>query len=122
MILTAKKVLELRQDYGMIDGLAERELNNPEGVGLEVRLGDAFELTSDGFLHQETRDTPDNKKVLEEGSGDILKLEPGDYYLIKTREEVDVPSEAIEVEGREAHIMPDVYPRSTIHRSGLIFK
>jgi len=122
MILTAKKVLELREKHGMIHGLAERELENPEGVGLEVRLGDAFKLSSDGFLYQDTRDTPDNKKVLEEGSEEVLTLEPGDYYLIKTREEVEVPSDAIEVEGTEAHIMPDVYPRSTLHRSGLIFK
>lgn len=122
MILTAKKVLELREEHGMIHNLAERELENPEGVGLEVRLGDAFKLDSDGFLGTEKRDTPDQEKVLEEGSQEWLVLEPGDYYLIKTRETVEVPGEAIEVEESKAHIMPDVYPRSTLHRSGLIFK
>lgn len=122
MILTARKVLEMREEHGMIHNLADRELENPEGVGLEVRLGEAFELSSDGFLHRDTRDTPDSDKVLEEGSGDVLVLEPGDYYLIKTRETVEVPSDAVEVEGTEAHLMPDVYPRSTLQRSGLYFK
>lgn len=122
MILTAKKVLELREEYGMIHNLADRELENPEGVGLEVRLGDAFELNSDGFLHRETRDTPDNEKVLEEDSGNILVLEPGDYYLVKTRETVEVPSDAVEIDGTATHLMPDVYPRSTLQRSGIYFK
>lgn len=121
MIVSATKVLELRAEYGLIHDLADRELNNPEGVGLEVRLDEAFRLVSDGFLGVETRDTPDIDPVgLEDGED--LVLEPGDYYLVETVETVEVPVEPVPVGGRKARLMPDVYPRSSLQRSGIFFK
>jgi Deoxycytidine deaminase len=120
MIVTAAKVLELREEHGLIENLSERERRNPEGVGLEVRLGTAYELSSDGFLGTERRDTPDSEEVLNEG--EWLDIESGDYYLVETMEEVDVPAKPVKLDGTEAHLMPDVYPRSTLQRSGIYFK
>lgn len=121
MTLTAAKVLELREEHGLIENLAEREKENPEGVGLDIRFGDVYELEGDGFLHREERKTPETEKIVEEGSGDTLTLEPGDYILVKTLERVDVPGEKIEVDGEETHVWLDVYPRSTLQRSGIYF-
>lgn len=121
MIITAKKVLELREEHGMINNLSEREINEPEGVGLEVRMKEAYSLISDGFLGIETRDTPDHNAVgLDDG--EYLELNPGDYFLVETIESIDVPGYPVEIEGKEAHLMPDVYPRSTLQRSGIYFK
>lgn len=121
MIVTAKKVLALREEHGMIHDLSERELNEPEGVGLEVRMDEAYSLTSDGFLGVETRDTPDHEAVgLDDG--EYLELNPGDYYLVDTIETIDVPGDRVEIDGKETHLMPDVYPRSTLQRSGIYFK
>ncbi|MFB6204409.1 MAG: deoxycytidine deaminase [Candidatus Nanohaloarchaea archaeon] len=121
MSLTAAKVLELRERYGLIENLADRELENPEGVGLDIRFGDVYELEGSGFLHREERKTPETEKIVEAGSGDTLTLEPGDYVLVKTLERVDVPGEKIEVDGEETHVWLDVYPRSTLQRSGIYF-
>lgn len=122
MVLTASKVLELREEHGLIENLADRELENPEGVGLDIRFGDVYRLEGDGFLDRDDRKTPETKKIIEEGSGNKLVLEPGDYVLVKTLETVDVPSEKIEVDGEETHLWLDVYPRSTLQRSGIYFK
>jgi deoxycytidine triphosphate deaminase len=121
MIITAKRVLELREEHGMIHNLSDREMNEPEGVGLEVRMKKAYKLVSDGFLGVETRDTPDHKSVGLD-SGEYLELDPGDYYLVETVESIDVPGNQIKIGGKKTHLMPDVYPRSTLQRSGIYFK
>lgn len=122
MVLTAAKVLELREEHGLIENLSERELENPEGVGLDIRFGDVFELENGGFLNRDDRKTPDTKKIIEEGSGDRLVMEPGDYVLVKTIETVDVPGDKVEIDGEETHLWLDVYPRSTLQRSGIYFR
>ena len=39
MYLTSLKVLELNEKYHLIEDLCERDLENPEGVGLDLRVG-----------------------------------------------------------------------------------
>ena len=39
MILSALKVLELNKEYNLIEGLCKRELENPEGCGIDLRVG-----------------------------------------------------------------------------------
>ena len=114
MIISARKVLELNEKYGLIENLAERE-RNPEGLGIDIRAGEVFRLEGKGFLGVEERSTPEIRKL--EGQKIILK--PGDYVLVKTMEKVSLPAEKIDIDGERVFLMLDVYPRSTLQRSGI---
>ena len=58
MILGIKKLHELVNEIKLVENLCERELNNPEGAGFDLRLGEVYELEGDGFLGVEERSTP----------------------------------------------------------------
>ena len=70
MILSAKKVLELNEKYHLIEGLGERDLNNPEGIGIDVRVGEVFRLKGNGFLGVDERNTPDIEVIADIKKGD----------------------------------------------------
>ncbi len=125
MILSAKKILELNKEHKLIEGLADRELNNPEGVGIDLRVGSVYEIEGEGFLGETERKTPDIKKIadIKDGDREVI-LKPGDFVLATTIETVNLPAEKIVVEeGMPArHIIADVHPRSTLQRSGIYFR
>lgn len=58
MVISPKKVLELNTKYHFIEGLAERELN-PEGLGIDIRVGEVYLLRGGGFLGVDHRKTSD---------------------------------------------------------------
>lgn len=76
----------------MVENLCDRKINNPEGTGFDLRLGEVYELREgEGFLDVEKRNTPKSELVAkynpqkaEEENYFIFK--PGEYYLIKTIE------------------------------------
>jgi deoxycytidine triphosphate deaminase len=119
MILGIKKLHELVKEIKLVENLCEREMNNPEGAGFDLRLGEVYELEGDGFLGVEERQTPNIKLVAKantlslpegelEGVGDFI-FEPGKYYLIKTIEKVNLP----------INLSGIIFPRTTMFRSGL---
>lgn len=123
MIISARKVMELNKKYKLIEKLSERELN-PEGIGIDVRVGEVYELRGEGYLGIDKRRTPDIEKIADIQRGDKkVTIKPGSLVLIKTIEKVNVPSEKIIVEeGKEpVFLMLDVYPRSTLQRCGVYF-
>ncbi|MAG50261.1 hypothetical protein CL621_01310 [archaeon] len=122
MIISAKKVLELNEKYKLVENLSERELKNPEGVGLDIRVGEVYKIKGDGFLGVEERNTPEIEKIAGVEDKEVI-LKPGDYVLVKTIEKVNVPGEKIIVEeGKEpVLLMLHVYPRSTLQRCGIYF-
>lgn len=105
---------ELVKEIKLVENLCDREMNNPEGAGFDLRLGEVYELEGDGFLGVEERDTP---KIKLSGSYDSVKpetknffiFEPGKYYLVKTMEKVNLP---ITLSGI-------IFARTTMFRSGL---
>lgn len=114
MILGIKKLHELVKEINLVENLCDREKNNPEGAGFDLRLGEIYELEGDGFLGVEERDTPTIKLVAknEEGKSEqknAFVFEPGKYYLVKTMEKVNLP---VTVSGI-------IFPRTTLFRSGL---
>jgi deoxycytidine triphosphate deaminase len=123
MIISAKKIIELNKKYNLIENLAERELN-PQGVGLDVRVGGVYKLKEEGFLgvSDEDRKTPAVEKIADANQKKI-ELKPGDFVLVKTIEKVNIPARKVVIEeGREPmFLMLDVYPRSTLQRSGVYF-
>lgn len=114
MILGIKKLHELVDEVKLVENLCEREMNNPEGAGFDLRMGEIFELQGDGFLGVEERQTPENKSVAkydpEKNEKDnYFIFKPGKYYLLKTMEKVNLP----------VTISGIIFPRTTMFRSGL---
>src|SRR3989338_10872822 len=96
MILGIKKLHQLVKEINLVENLCEREMNNPEGAGFDLRLGEVYELGGDGFLGIEERDTPKIKLVghchpEKTEKEDYFLFEPGKYYLVKTMEKVNLP-------------------------------
>ncbi len=114
MIIGIKKLHELVKEINLVENLCEREQNNPEGAGFDLRLGEIHELEGDGFLGVEERDTPNinlvakNENSKDEKDNSFI-FEPGKYYLIKTMEKVNLP----------VNLSGIIFPRTTLFRSGL---
>jgi len=111
MILGVDKLLKLVEEKKLVENLSERELNNPEGAGFDLRIGKLYKIKGKGFLGVEERKTPEIELVAEFDSekrkGIILK--PKTYYLIKTIEKLNMPNNLLAI----------FTPRSTLFRSGL---
>jgi len=111
MILGIKELHRLVDGQKLVENLCEREMNSPEGAGFDLRMGEVFEISGDGYLGVDERDTPETKSVAkyEEGKNNSFVFEPGKYYLIKTIEKVNLPVD----------LMAVIFPRTTLFRSGL---
>lgn len=114
MILGIKKLHELVGSNKLVEDLCDREMNNPEGAGFDLRMGEVYEISGDGFLGVEERETPESKSIAKYDPEKIndenfFVFEPGKYYLIKTIEKVNLP---IDLSGV-------IFPRTTLFRSGL---
>ncbi len=92
-----------------VKNLSERELSNPEGAGFDIRVGEIYKLETPGFLGVSERNTSKTKIVADQNSKDYI-LMPGEYVLIRTIEEFDVPS----------NVVMYTFPRSTLHRCGVM--
>ncbi len=114
MILGPKKLLELVQKKKLVEGLAKRELTNPEGAGFDLRLGEVYEITGRAFLGEEERKTPNIKLVqkYEKGKKRSVKIKTGDFFLATTIESVNTPQD----------LTINFKPRTTTFRSGLFLR
>lgn len=111
MIYTPRSLLDLINEGKIVQNLSNRELNSPEGIGFDLRVGKVSLLVgSRGSLKGETRRTPDTVELMENGEG-CYWLEPGEVYLVSTIEEFDLPN----------NLSALFYPRSTLFRSGIGF-
>jgi deoxycytidine triphosphate deaminase len=114
MILGIKELHKLVNEHKLVEDLCEREMNNPEGAGFDLRMGEVFDLEGDGFLGVEERETPKSKSIAKYDPEKIddenfFIFEPGKYYLIKTIEKVNLP----------VTLSGIIFPRTTMFRSGL---
>jgi deoxycytidine triphosphate deaminase len=114
MILGIKELHRLIDKQKLVENLCEREMNNPEGAGFDLRLGEIYELVGSGFLGVEERQTPEIKLAAknEEGKSEqdnSFVFEPGKYYLVKTMEKVNLP----------VTLSGIIFSRTTMFRSGL---
>lgn len=114
MILGPKILLELVKKSQLVVGLSERELTNPEGAGFDLRLGEIYSMSGEAFLGIDERKTPDIKRVafFEEGKKKNITINPGDFYLVTTIEEVNTPQ----------NLTINFKPRTTTFRSGIFIR
>lgn len=111
MVLGIKELHRLVKEKGLVTNLSERELENPEGAGFDLRIGELYEISGQGFLGVTERETPEMTLVAkyEEGKTTEVQLKPHTYYLLKTMEDVNMPESLLAI----------MTPRSTLFRSGV---
>lgn len=114
MLLGPKILLKLVKTKKLVENLSERELNNPEGAGFDLRLGEVYKISGKAFLGETHRKTADIElvKKYEEGKKDSIKIKPGDFFLVKTIEKINLP----------INLSAVILPRTTTFRSGLFIR
>lgn len=140
MILGPKALLALVKKNKLVENLSERELTNPEGAGFDLRIGEVYEISGKAFLGVTERHTAEIELVAkfeeknnsrhpgkrstsrisnERDSGqarmtvsDSITIKPGDFYLVKTIESVNMPED----------LTANMKPRSTMFRSGIFIR
>ena len=114
MIMGIDRLTELVRKIRLVEDLGNRELENPEGSGFDLRLGELYELRGDAFIGIDERYTPESKMIaaFEEGKRNYIDMKPGQYLLGKTIEKINLPSNLVAL----------FKPRTTTYRSGLIIR
>src|SRR3984957_5355762 len=114
MILGPKALLQLVKKIKLVENLSERELTNPEGAGFDLRLGEVYKISGKAFLGVTERHTADVSLVKKYDENKVSKviIKPGEFYLIKTIEDVNMPD----------NLTASITPRSTTYRSGLMIR
>ncbi len=121
MIIGIDEILRRVREEKLIENLGKRELKNPEGVGVDLRLGAVYKIIEGGAYIQgdtvkglgsrkgvKTANIAEYKKSKRDQ--EWVKILPGDYYLVATLEIINTPKD----------LMPVVYPRSSLFRAGLL--
>ena len=112
MLIGADKVLELIKNQKLIEGFDEDNFNL-EGCGIDLRLGELYEMVDDeGFLYIETRKSPNFRLLakFEKGKSVKIKLEPGKTYSATTVETINTPE----------NLFGWFLPRSTMYKCGIV--
>lgn len=126
MVLGPKKLLQLVKTKKLVEGLSERELTSPEGAGFDLRLGEVYKISGKAFLGVTERHTAEIELVakyksnkqslrpdgLKSNETNTIVIKPGDFYLVKTIEIVNIPQ----------NLTASITPRSTTYRSGLFIR
>ena len=112
MILGIDEIHKLVRESKLVENLSERELTNPEGAGLDLRIGELYEISGKGFLGVEERSTSKAKLVakFDTKKSKTVMLGPRVYYTMTTIESINTPSDLVVL----------FYPRSTLYRSGVL--
>ena len=127
MIISAVRVLELNEKYGLVENLGDRDRENPEGAGLDLRVGEVHRLLSGSFLPADDtgkkRYSPETELVgdIETDGHKRITMKPGEYYLVTTMETIHSPKEKVDIGHGfpPAYLMPVVFPRSSLQRGGV---
>lgn len=112
MVLGADKLLRLVKTKKLVEGLSERELQNPEGAGFDLRLGKIHKISGKGFLGIDERNSADSNLVAEfkKNKKRLFIIKPSESYLVTTIEKVNLPN----------NLTANIWMRSTLYRSGII--
>ena len=109
-MIGTKELLILVKEKKLVENLDKRELENPEGAGFDLRLGEVFRIKDgEAFLGETERFTPEIESVAKYGKEKDMALKPGEFVLVKTIEKVNLPE----------NIAAIFRPRSTLQRCGV---
>ncbi len=109
-MIGTKELLRLVRENKLVENLCSRELENPEGAGFDLRVGEVHNIKEgEAFLGEETRKTPETELLAVHGKDKGIILKPGDFVLVKTIEKVNLPKDIAAI----------FRPRSTLQRCGV---
>ncbi|HGM6348527.1 TPA: hypothetical protein ACKP8H_002775 [Serratia marcescens] len=112
MILSIKAHLKDFLKNGYIKNVNKRELDNSEGVGLDLTVNKLYIINDEiAFLGKDYRKTPSATELLPNKDG-LYEITKKYAYLVETKEVFDLPM----------NIFCRFYPRSTLFRSGIQFQ
>lgn len=133
MILSALKVHEISRELtsrggkALIENLCARDLKNPEGIDIDLRLGSVERIVGGSLLSADEtggkRYSPKTEVV-----GDLnidghkrITIKPGEYYLVKTVEVINCPGEKVKYasDQQERFVIPDIRPRVSLQLGGV---
>lgn len=120
-IIGLDEVLKRVKEENLVENLGKRELDNPEGVGVDLRLGAVHKIVEGGaYIEADGEAGLGRRKGVKteiiaqfkqgEESQEEVVIKPGDYYLVSTLETINTP----------ADLMPVLYPRTSLFRAGLL--
>ncbi len=120
-VLGLDEVLRRVKEEGLLENLGDRDLNNPEGAGLDLRLGILSRMTEGGaFIESDGPEGLGKRKgvqtevVAEYKPGaktqEEVVIKPGEYYFVTTIESFNASEDLLFV----------LYPRTTLMRMGLL--
>ncbi len=120
-VLGIDEILRRVKKEKLIENLGKRELENPEGVGVDLRLGAVYKIISGGaFIQGDSGQVLGNRKGVKtkeiasfkkgKRKQEWVVVKPGEYYLVSCIEVLNTPKD----------LMPVVYPRSSLFRAGLL--
>lgn len=121
MVIGINELLKRVKKEKLIENLGKRELENPEGVGVDLRLGSVHRIVSGGaFIEADGVSGLGKRKGVKttllasfkkgKRKQDWVVVKPGEYYLISCIESLNTPK----------NLMPVVFPRTSLFRSGLL--
>lgn len=120
-VLGIDEILKRVKKENLLEDLGKRELENPEGVGVDLRLGAVHQIIEGGaFIEADGKDGLGKRKGVKtkliaefnskKRKQEEVVIKPGDYYLVSTFESVNTPKD----------LMPLVFPRTSLFRAGLL--
>jgi deoxycytidine triphosphate deaminase len=108
LIIPPRTLFDGQTESWPVQNLAEREIHDPEGVGVDLRLDAVHEISGQGALRRDTRKTSDSTRLEPDADGNFLLIADR-WYLVKTVETMKLP----------LNLAGTVFPRSTLFRSGV---
>jgi deoxycytidine triphosphate deaminase len=111
-VLGPRGLADRVQKGEVLKGLSDRDRDNPEGAGYDLRLADLFQLRGGGSMGVDRRSTSDAAEVSADdiAGEEWFTLQSGAYYLMQTVETVAL----------DLDMVGFIHPRSTLFRSGVL--
>ena len=110
MIIGTKELLRRVKQDKLLEDLSQRELENPEGTGFDLRVGKVYKILDNGFLGVSERKTPNVKLLASYNDKETRSfvLKPSEHVLVETIEKVNMPNDLVAL----------FRPRTTLFRCG----
>ncbi len=111
-VLGLDEVHKRIKKHSLIKNLGQRDLKNPEGVGIDLRLGSVHKIIKGGAFIEADGDVLGKRKGVEtkQINKDWIVIKPREYYLEQTIESINTPLD----------LMPIVHVRTSLFRAGLL--
>lgn len=120
-VLGIDEVIRRIKKEKLIEGVGQRELKNPEGVSIDLRLGAIYKIIQGGaFIEADGQATLGKRKGVKvklvakykprAKKQEWVNIKHGDYYLVSTIEWINTPKD----------LLPVLFTRTTLFRAGLL--